>query len=182
MSPVRPTKDMVWQGFTKHFAEIQSLQNELCQIASREKTIREKIDEKKAFLEHLTKLTWKDLEEILAGRVLQNHASGKVAKTANQKPFQDGTRLWVLKAIAHYEDHNRESHINERSIRIYINAQCPGFFTGHWDTILYCALAYLCRKELITKTKLKATRQTEYALTEKGRQAIANAAGANTHG
>ncbi len=171
------TREMVWQSFTNHFEEIEHLQNELCQVIAREQTIRDQIKTKKAFLEERANLPWDQIQVVLAVRDLQNHDRGGDVSSVNQKKIikEDGTRLRVLKAIAHYEDHNRESHINERSIRIYINTHSPGFLEGHRDNIIHCALADMFKKGLIIKTGVKSQRgrqSFQYALTPQGRQVI----------
>ena len=176
VSRVNATRNTVWQSFKKSFEEIKHLEGKLSQTDAQAKKLRAEIEAKKTFLEGITTLKWESIQAVLTGRVSHNsdasQANGPVDQRAGFK--EDGTRVWVLKAIAYYEDHNRESHVNARSIRIYINEQSPGFFEGHRDNIIHCALGAMCKKGLIAKVKSKSqhTRQSEYALTPAGRQMI----------
>ena len=174
MNRTESTKDKVWQSFKESFEEITNLQNELYQILAQESAIRQKIEAKKLLLEGAANLPWDNIQAVLVQRPAKGHdGSDSVSSVMQKGAFKEGgTRMWVLKAIAHYEDNNRESHINERSIRIYINTQSPGFLEDCGEKIIYCALSALRKKGLVKMRSKSHAGQSQYALTPLGRQVL----------
>jgi len=76
-----------------------------------------------------------------------------------------------MRAIVHYEDNNPQSRIDEGSIRIYINAEAPGFLDDRSPNAIYSALNGLKSKGVVITTPGRGANhdRSQYSLTAQGR-------------
>lgn len=177
MATTRIRKEAVWKSFSSHFEELEQLQAQLREIDTRRTGIEQQIETKKRVIECATGLSWEDIQ---ATSVVDASQNGAVRKTARRgakqtSPCKEGSvRQWVMRAIAHFEDNNPQSRIDEGSIRIYLNAEVPGFLDNHSPNAIYSALNALKFKGLVVTAPGRGTNhhRSQYCLTAQGRAAL----------
>lgn len=177
MAATRVRKEAVWQSFSSHFDELERLQAQLREIDAGREDVQQQLEAKKRVIERATGLSWEDIQTTSVIQASRNGAVRKSTRRGNKKksPANKRTvRQWVLRAIAHYEDSNPQSRIDEGSIRIYINAEAPGFLYSHNQNALYAALNALRCKGLVITAPGRGPNpdRSQYCLTAKGRVAL----------
>lgn len=177
MVTTRACKEAVWQSFSSHFDELQTLQDQLSEIEAHQEDVTQQIEAKKRLIERATGLSWEEIQTTsVVGTSRPNSAQPASRRGSKTTAPKAGTiRDWVLRAIAYYEDDNQQSHLDEHSIRIYLNANAPGFLDNHSAHAIYAALFGLKKRGLVITTPGRSTNhdRSQYNLTAQGRAALA---------
>lgn len=177
MATTRVGKEAVWKSFSSHFEELEQLQAQLREIDTRRTGVEQQIETKKRVIERAAGLSWEDIQATSVADASQNGAVRKNRAMRLQSAFpskKGSVRQWVLRAIAHFEDNNPQSRIDEGSIRIYLNAEAPGILDSRSPNAIYGALNALKFKGLVVTTPGRGTNhhRAQYCLTAQGRAAL----------
>lgn len=177
MTTTRVLKEAVWKSFSSHFDELERLQAQLREIDARREDIQQQLGAKKRVIERATGLSWENIQAASVAHTYHNGAAQRSTRRGNKKKSsakERTVRQWVLRAIAHYEDNNPQSRIDGGSIRIYINAEAPGFLDSHHSNALYGALHALKCKGLVIAAPGRDPNphRPQCCLTAKGRAAL----------
>ena len=168
-------KELVWQSFSSHFDELQALQDKIREIETHYEEIKQQIEAKKRVIERATGLPWEEIQTTLVVSTSHNGPAQLNCSSKKATVLKEGTiRQWVLRAIAHYEDNNPQSRIDKSSIRIYIDAEAPGFLENYSPNAIYFALRDLKSKGLVITAPGRETNhdRSRYCLTTKGRAVL----------
>lgn len=176
MATTRVRKEAVWHGFSSSFDELQALQDQLREIEVRREGVTQQIEAKKRDIEHACGLAWEEIQTTLVVGTSRNGSTSKSDRRGSMTTaHKEGTiRDWVLRAIAHYEDDNPQSRIDEGSIRIYINAEAPVFLDDRSPNAIFSALNGLKSKGLVITVPGRGNNhgRSQYSLTAQGRAAL----------
>lgn len=175
MTTNRSCRQSVWQNVSLHMDDLQQLDAQLREMDTQRESLQQQIAAKKRIIEQATGLSWAQVAESIAGPTHRRSGQNHACRTRKQAMTRTrNVRAWVLRAIAHYEDENPESRIDENSIRIFINAQTPGFLDSHSPNVLFGALNALKSKGLIITTPGRGTNhdRSQYRLTSQGRASL----------
>lgn len=174
------SKEAVWQGFRSQFEAILALEQQLRELDEQKERIRKQIAAKKRSMVNIGGCGWPQIVnqfgKILAThtRAVQDNGAAASSSLPTKGTREKTVRQWVLQAIAHYEDENPQSHIDEASIRIYINAEAPAFLDGFNQNVIYTSLHGLRTDRCVIVAQKRSGRgKSQYALTEKGRAELA---------
>lgn len=170
-------KETIWKSFSFHFDELKKLQVQLQEIDVHREDVQQKIETKKRVIERATGLSWEDISAS-AINVSRNNAVQQIVQRdtksgAKRETKRKGTvRQWVLRAIAHFEANNPQSHIDESSIRIYIDSEAPGFLANHSAHAVGATLKFLYNKGLVVRNRTSKNNRYQYSLTEAARKEL----------
>lgn len=169
----RSCQQSIWQNITSHMDELQQLESQLREMDKQREGLQQQIEVKQRVIAQATGLTWAQVAASLASPSVRRH-SGQNRTVRARTASITTVRAWVLRAIAHYEDENPQSRIDENSIRIFINAEGPGLLDHHSPNVLFGALNALKSKGIIITTPRRGANhdRSQYRLTALGRASL----------
>lgn len=173
----RSCQQAIWQNINSHMDELQRLESQLREKDKQREDLRQQIEAKQRVIEQATGLTWAQVAASITSPPARRHSGqnrNARSRTTSSTKSERNVRAWVLCAIAHYEDENPKSRIDENSIRIFINAKVPGFLDHHSPNVLFGALNALKNKGFIITTPSRGANhdRSQYRLTALGRASL----------